>query len=169
MSLPVLTSGRADHRRDRAEIHLARQEIDQRRAGAAIRNLRHLHAQLLEDQHLGQMTERADAGMADLDAAPRLFHPRQQFLEIVRRQRRPPASVLAAVLMRPIGDEILFRVEREIRIKRHARRQRVLVQQDCVAIRRGAGGLGGGDHAAGTADIFDHDRLAQRFLAWRPG
>ena len=38
------------------------------------------------------------------------------------------------------------------------------MQQDSVAVGRGTRRLGGGDHAAGTPDVFDHDRLAQRML-----
>ena len=38
------------------------------------------------------------------------------------------------------------------------------LQHDRVAVGRGVGGLGGADHAAGAADVFDHDRLAERLL-----
>ena len=75
-----------------------------------------------------------------------------------------PASVFEVILTRPMGTKSFSGVEGAIRIKRHARRQRRLVQQDRVAVRLGAGGLGGGDHAAGAADVFDHDRLAERLL-----
>jgi len=38
------------------------------------------------------------------------------------------------------------------------------MQQDGVAVGLSTGGLGGSDRASGAADIFDHDRLAQRVL-----
>jgi hypothetical protein len=38
------------------------------------------------------------------------------------------------------------------------------MQEDGVAIGISAGNLGGGNHAARAADIFNHDRLTQRFL-----
>jgi hypothetical protein len=44
--------------------------------------------------------------------------------------------------------------------RRHARRQRHLVYQYRIAIGLGTGCAGGSDHAAGAADVFDHDRLA---------
>jgi hypothetical protein len=49
-------------------------------------------------------------------------------------------------------------------IERHAGRQRGLMQQDGVAVRFGLCCFVGGDHAAGAADILDHDRLVKRLL-----
>ena len=45
-------------------------------------------ADLLREQHTGQMTERADAGMRDLGVLSGLLHPANQLADIVRRQRR---------------------------------------------------------------------------------
>jgi hypothetical protein len=123
-----------------------------------------LHTELLHGQHVGQMTERSDAGMPDSDALSRLFHPAQELIEIVRRQGRTRCEGDSGGIDEADGGKILLGVESAIRIKRHARRQRVLMQQDSVAVGLGTGGLGRGDHAAGAAKILDHDRLAQRFL-----
>ena len=43
-----------------------------------------------------------------------------------------------------------------------------LVQQDGVAVGRRACGVGRGDHAAGAADVFDDDLLAEvcDMLSW---
>ena len=81
-----------DDGRLRCQIHLTRQQIDERRTGAAIRNLRGLNAEFLHHQHAGQMRIRADARVPNLDVLSGLFHPRQQLLEIVRRQRRAPGQ-----------------------------------------------------------------------------
>jgi hypothetical protein len=62
------------------------------------------------------------------------------------------------------NSETLFGVEIEVWIKRHAGRQRHLVDQDRIAVGIAARRLVGGDHAAGAADVLDHDRLAERFL-----
>ena len=101
--------------------------------------------------------------MPDLDALSGLFHPAHQLDDVVRRQRRTCRKDRSGGVDEADGDEIFFGVEREIRIKRHARRQRHLVYQYRIAIGLGTGCAGGGDHAAGAADVFDHDRLAQRF------
>ena len=95
---------------------------------------------------------------------PGCFHPGHQFLEIVRRQRRPRRERRGRGIDQADGGEIFLGVEGETRIHRHAGRQRHLMDQDGVAVGIGAGGLRGGDHAAGAADVFDHDRLAERFL-----
>src|SRR6516225_3808458 len=64
-----------DYSRYGAKIHLACQQIDECRTCAPIRHLRDLHAELLHDQHVGQMAKGADAGMPDLDVLSRLSHP----------------------------------------------------------------------------------------------
>src|SRR5262249_15938752 len=91
------------------------------------------------------------------------FGPAQQFVEIVRRQVRAPRERSGRGVDEADGDET-YRLERALGIKRHRRRERVLVQQDGVAVGRGLGGLGGGGGAAGPGDVFDDDRLAQRLL-----
>jgi hypothetical protein len=47
---------------------LAGQQVDQRRTSAAVGDLCDFNAELLEDQHLGQMTKGTDAGMTNLRA-----------------------------------------------------------------------------------------------------
>src|SRR6516165_7826836 len=96
------------------------------------------------------MAKGADAGMPDLDVLSRLFHPAQELFEVIRRQCRTCCKRACCSIDKPDCDEILFGIERAIRIKRHARRQRVLMQQDGVAIGCGSRGLGCGDHAAST-------------------
>ena len=50
----------------------------------------------------------------------------------------------------------------ELRVERHARRHRNLMQQHRIAVGSGAGRASGGDHAAGAADVFDDDLLPER-------
>src|ERR1051325_1472416 len=102
--------------------------------------------------------------MRELDVQSGGFGPAQQFVEIVRRQVRAPGERSSGGVDEPDGDEIPFRVERALGIKRHRRGERVLGQQDGVAVGRGLGGLRGSERAAGAGDVFDNDRLAQRPL-----
>ena len=102
--------------------------------------------------------------MPDPDGVSRGFHPGQQFLEILRRQIRRRRKRRSGGVDQADGGEILDRIELEIRIKRHARRQRHLMDHERVAVGRGTGAARGADHAAGAADVFDHDRLAERLL-----
>jgi hypothetical protein len=108
------------------------------------------------------MTKRADAGMRDLGVLSRRLHPAHQLGDIVWRQRRTRRQGRRGGVDEADGDEILFGVERKVRVKRHARRQRDLVQQHRIAVGRGAGGAAGRDHAAGAADVFDDHLLPER-------
>src|SRR5262249_17793213 len=90
------------------------------------------------------------------------LHPVHQLGDIVRRQRRTRRKRRSGGVDETDGDEILLGVERKIRVKRHARRQRHLVQQHRITVGRGAGSAGGGDHPAGAANVFDDDLLAER-------
>ena len=119
-------------------------------------------ADLLGQQHAGQMTERADAGVRDPGVLSGLVHPAHQLADIVRRQRRARRNGRSSGVDEADGDEILFGVEGKIRIERHARRHRNLMQQHRIAVGRGAGGASGSDHAAGAADVLDDDLLAER-------
>ena len=102
--------------------------------------------------------------MAHLDGLAGLFHPAQQLVEIIGWQRRPARKRVGRCIDETDRREILLGIECTLRIERHPCRQRVLVQQDRVAVGVGAGDLGRGDHAAGAADVFDYDRLTQCFL-----
>ena len=102
--------------------------------------------------------------MADLDRASGFFRPAQQFFEVVWRQRCRSCQGRCRGVDEADRCEILDGIKRELRIKRHARRQRDLMNQDRIAVWLGARGAGGGNHAASAADIFDHDGLAERFL-----
>src|SRR5689334_3152839 len=106
------------------------------------------------------MAKRTDTGMPHLDDLAGLFHPTQKFVETIGRQGRTSRERIDRGIDEADGDEVLLRVERAIRIKRHASRQRVLMQQNGVAVWFGAGSPSGGDHAASAADIFYYDRLA---------
>src|SRR6516225_10032808 len=86
------------------------------------------------------MTKRTDAGMTNLNHLTGLLHPAAD------------------------RDKILLGFERVVRIKRHARRKRVLMQQDRVTVGLRTRCFGGSNHAASAADVFYHDRLSERFL-----
>src|SRR5580704_3251148 len=113
------------------------------------------------------MPERADTRMPELDVASRCLRPFEEFIEVVRRQRRPRRERRDGVVDEADRHEVLDRVESEIRVERHAGRERILVQQDRVAVRLGARGARSRDHAAGAADVLDHDRLVERLLERR--
>ena len=100
--------------------------------------------------------------MGDLGVLSGLLHPAHQLGDVVRRQRRTPRKGRRRGIDEPDADEILFGVEAEVRVERHARRKRHLMQQHGIAVGRGAGGTAGGDHAAGAADVLDDDLLAER-------
>src|SRR5215470_1674598 len=107
------------------------------------------------------MTKGTDAGMTNLNHLTGLLHPTQQRVEIVRWQRWASCQGDCSGIDEADGDKILLGVERVIRIKRHAGRQRVLMQQDRVAVGLRTRGFGGGNHAASAADVFYHDRLTE--------
>src|SRR5712671_3649059 len=77
LELATIDQRRGDDSRYRTQVHLSPQQIDQRWPRAAVGHLSHFHAELLEYQHLDQMSKRADAGMPDLDDLAWLFHPAQ--------------------------------------------------------------------------------------------
>src|SRR6516162_4422729 len=121
--------------------------------------MRNFDAELLEGQHLRQMTKRTNARMPNPDRLARLLHPAQQLVEIVRRQCWPSRQRNRSGIDEANGDEILLGVERAVLIKRHARRECVLMQQDGVAVGLRTRGFGCTDHPASTTNVFDDDWL----------
>src|SRR5262249_59244439 len=96
--------------------------------------MRNFDAELLEDQHLGKSTKRTEARMPNRDGRARLLNPAQQLVEIIRRQCWSSRQRNRGGIDETNGDETLLGVERVVRIKRHARRECVLMQQDGVAV-----------------------------------
>ena len=141
---------------------MTRQEVVERGAGAAIGDQIGLGADLAGEQHAAQMPERADAGMRHLGVLSGLLHPVHQLRESARRQCGARHKDGRGVIDEPDRDEILFGIDAEIAVKRHACRQSNLVQQERIAVGRGARCVARGNHPPGSADVLDHDLLAER-------
>src|SRR5262249_56811561 len=99
--------------------------------------------------------ERADAGMRDLGILSWLLHPTHELHDIVWWQVRTRGKRRQRGVDKSDRDEILLGVEAKVRVERHAGRQRHLVQQHRVAVRRGARRAARCDHTAGAADVLD--------------
>src|ERR1700730_12646248 len=69
--------------------------------------------------------------------------------------------MVAALLMSPIVTKS-FSASTPSAVKRHARRQRNLVQQERIPVGRGARCVARGNHPPGSADVLDDDLLAER-------
>ena len=85
-----------------------------------------------------------------------------QLSESARRQCGARHKDGSGVIDEPDRDEILFGIDAKIAVKRHARRQRNLVQQERVPVGRGARCVARGNHPSGSADVLDDDLLAER-------
>ena len=168
--LELAVADLAEHRGRVLELHLdaARDEVDQRRPGAAIWNVRDVDAGERLEQFGGQEIERADAGRAVADRARLRARERDQVAHrfdreiLVDDEHRRAGGDLHD--RREVAQQVVGHVLLDVRVDRDRRRR----AQDGVAVRRRLGGLPGADRAAGAADVLDHDR-ALELLRRAPG
>ncbi len=154
------------------EVDLAAEQVGHRRAGALVGHGDDLGADRRHEQHAAEVARRADAGVGVGHGVGVGLHVVDQLLERVRLE------VLAGDdRHRHRGDEadrreVGLRVVGEIGVERRRRRHADVVQQQRVAVGRGAGRLGGAEGAAGAADVLHDDLLAERLrhrLGDQPG
>ena len=143
-------------------VHLAAQQRRQRRRGAGIRNGRELRAQGLLQQHAAQLRHRAQAGVGQIYLVAVGARVLDELDHVARRQ------VLAAQQrhghvghLADVG-EVGQRVERQLAVQRRRRGHAVVVDQEGIAVGRGARHVRGRQRAARAGTVLDHDALAQR-------
>ena len=163
LQLAGLDMRQRGRQRHAADLDVARHQIADRRAAAAIDDVAELHVLLVGDILRHHVADRADARRHVLHAVRRLLHQRDQLLEAVHAERRMHHEHVG----RPaeIGDvgEVLDRIEARVLVHRrrqHMRRHAGNLQR--VAIGRRARDLGGADQAAAAGAVLDEELLPER-------
>ena len=114
------------------------------------------------EQHSAEMDATASAGRCIVEFARLRFGERDQLLNVARGQRLVHQNNQGTGGDQANRREILARVVSGIRIKRRIDGKRTgAAEPERVAVRGGLGDLAGADRAAGTAMVFDHQRLAK--------
>jgi hypothetical protein len=113
----------------------------------------------LRKQRRGEMTGGADTGMRHPECLG--FHVRDQLFERVGLERLAADQHQRIVVDEYDGREILLGVEGQVAIERDVRGNLQIVQQQRVAVGRGAGDASGGDGGRAAAHILDDEILSQ--------
>ena len=131
--------------------------------GAAIGNEVGRQAELGVEDEASDVGDRADAGVAVADRRALVLHVGDEVLEVRGRQRLLGDDRLRRVVDDADLREAFRRIVFQVRIERRRRRLRPHVaDRDGVAVRRGLGGAGHAEAAAGAADVLDDEGLAER-------
>src|SRR3984957_2770272 len=151
--------------RGEEELRAACDRVGDGGRAAAIGNVHHLDARHLLEQRAAQVIGRAGAGGGVVDLAGILFRVIDEFLHGLRRN--------GGVHHHGVGDVGEQRDRREIldAVERHLGEERVVhrvhahrVEQERVAVGRGARDGCGADVAGGAGAVLDQDRLAERLI-----
>src|SRR5665213_4469860 len=120
--------------------------------------MRDVDAGLFREQHRAEMNAAAFAGGGVIELAGLRFGERDQFLHIMRGQRRVHQNDEWTGSDQSDWREILARVVADIGVKRRVNRKRAgAAEAKRVAVGRGLGDLARAERAAGATMILDDD------------
>jgi hypothetical protein len=114
---------------------------------------------LLCEERCGEMAGRADAWMRHLHHLG--LHVRDQLFDRVGLERLAADQHQRIVVDEDDGREILLGVERQVVVERDVRGNLQIVQQQRVAVGRGAGDASGGDGGRASAHVLDDEILSE--------
>ncbi|MNT15283.1 hypothetical protein D3C72_1503300 [compost metagenome] len=121
-----------------------------------------MHAQRFLQQHAAKLRDGAQAGVGQVDLVA-------VFLGVLDERRHAIGRQVLAAKQghRHVGHladigEVRQRIERQLAVQRGRGRHAVVVDQEGVAVGRGARHVLRGQRAARAGAIFDHDTLPQR-------
>ncbi len=147
---------------DEHRVEVARREVLDRRAAAAIGHMRQLRAGGGLEQFAHHVRRRADAARAiGVVPGPRLREGRE-FRRVACRQRRVAEDQQRRRADHGDRHQVLLDVIGHARLQGGHDGEGQVREQQRVAIRRGSRDVFGAEHRAGARAVLDHDRLPER-------
>ena len=154
-----------DHRRNggKHELQPAREQVVER-VRALVRNVQGFDAQVLHQHEARQMRRSAHARGAVVEVGRTRFGIGEEFIEGVGRHRRVDHQHIGHVGNLHDGNEVLERVVTHLLVKRLIDRDGAYrVDDQRIAVGRGAHHRLGADIAAAARAVLDDERLPQLF------